>query len=304
MFLKPLEVRNGVSPSRVYLPEGTYSTVLDFLELRFSRGTRLGWERRMLQGRVFDQRGIPIAPDSPYTPRCLIFYYRELQEESLIPFVEKVIYEDERIVVADKPHFLPVTPIGPYIQETLLVRLRNRLGLEHLSAVHRLDLETAGLVLFTKQVGLRNTYAALFREQVVKKIYQAIAPYQPSLSLPIMRSSRIERADRFMQMQEVLGQANAHTLIRILDQHKDMARYQLEPRTGKKHQLRLHMSALGVPIFNDRIYPVLQEYIEPSLRTYNHPLQLLAQELHFTDPITSQRQFFQSSYTLDFPVTQ
>ncbi|MBJ7474503.1 MAG: pseudouridine synthase [Betaproteobacteria bacterium] len=304
MFLKPLEVRNGVSPSRVYLPEGAYSTVLDFLELRFSRGTRLGWERRMIQGRVFDQHGIPIAPDSPYTPRCLIFYYRELQEESLIPFVEKVIYEDEHIVVADKPHFLPVTPIGPYIQETLLVRLRNRLGHEHLSAVHRLDLETAGLVLFTKQVGLRNTYAALFREQAVKKIYQAIAPYQPSLSLPIMRSSRIERAVRFMQMQEVLGQANAHTLIRILDQYKDLARYQLEPRTGKKHQLRVHMSALGVPILNDHIYPVLQEYIEPSLRTYNHPLQLLAQELHFTDPITSQRQFFQSSYTLDFPVTR
>lgn len=304
MLLKPLEVRNGVSPSRVYLPEGTYSTVLDFLELRFSRGTRLGWERRMLQGRVFDQHGMPIAPNSPYTPRCLIFYYRELQEESLIPFVEKVIYEDEHIVVADKPHFLPVTPIGPYIQETLLVRLRNRLGLEHLSAVHRLDLETAGLVLFTKQVGLRNTYAALFREQAVKKIYQAIAPYQPSLIPPISRSSRIERADRFMQMQEVLGQANAHTLIRILDLRKDLARYELEPRTGKKHQLRLHMSALGIPILNDQIYPVLQKYIEPRLRNYNYPLQLLAQELHFTDPITSQRQFFQSSYTLDFPVTR
>jgi tRNA pseudouridine32 synthase/23S rRNA pseudouridine746 synthase len=167
-----------------------------------------GWERRMHEGKVLNAQGEKISPDTPYTPNQTIFYYRELKSETKIPFQEKIIYEDDWIVVADKPHFIPVTPIGPYLKESLLVRLRNRLGIDQLNPVHRLDLETAGLVLFTKQAHTRNTYAALFRDRSVKKQYLAVAPSSTLMDWPIIRSSRIETSNRFMQMHEVDGIPN------------------------------------------------------------------------------------------------
>jgi tRNA pseudouridine32 synthase/23S rRNA pseudouridine746 synthase len=291
---------DGVTPSRVFLPEGPYSTILDFLESRFPRGTRAGWEQRMLAGRVLSHDGLSLMPDTPYCARATIYYYREAPENFAIPFTEKIVFEDDYLLIADKPHFLPVTPVGPYIQETLLVRLRNKTQIPTLSCVHRLDLETAGLVMFTKQAHTRDQYAALFREKLIKKTYLAIAPLT-HYTWPYVQQSRIEKSTQFMQMQEVNGEVNAMTEIHLIETHGALGLYQLKPLTGKKHQLRVHMSALNMPILHDQMYPKLEPYIHPELRDYSKPLQLLAHSLDFIDPITGQSRSFQTGLTLQWP---
>jgi len=298
---KNLQNLNGVGPSKVFLPEGPYLTVLDFLERRFPRGTRAGWENRMLAGRVFNQEGQALRPDAPYLPRSIVYYYREVEESFVIPFQENIIYEDDYLLVADKPHYLPVTPVGPYIQETLLVRLRQRTGIDELSAVHRLDLETAGLVMFTKQTSTRNVYAQLFRNRLVDKTYLAVASYSDKYLWPIEYKSRIENSLQFMKMQDLAGDENAITQIDLIERSGDQALYQLKPLTGKKHQLRVHMNALGIPILHDQIYPSMKAYSAPQNRNYDKPMQLLAKSLAFTDPITGQEHFFESHLKLQWP---
>lgn len=298
-----LGVKNGVGPSRVFLPAGNYLNLLDFLVERFPSSTRLGWIRRMEQGTVLDQFGKELSPNTPYLSNQHIYYYRELLKEASIPFQEGIVYEDENIIVADKPHFLPVSPVGPFLQETLLVRLKNRLGIDGLNLAHRIDLETAGLVLFTKKPELRAIYQNLFRDQKIHKKYEAIARFDPELIFPIIYKSCLEESPAFMQMHEIDGKPNSETRIELMEVFVGFGKYRLSPITGKKHQLRAHMNALGIPIMNDQIYPNLKKYVAPENRDYRSPLQLLAKELHFIDPVTGVEHHFQSELEL-LPLAQ
>lgn len=289
---------NGVGPSRLFLPAGNYPNLLTYLVNKYSNSTEEGWRRRMDEGRVFDASGRPLNSSEPYIPNRHIYYYREVAAEVSIPFREEIIYQDDYIVVADKPHFLPVSPVGPFIQETLLVRLRNRLGIQTLNLAHRLDLETAGLVLCTIVPKTRGLYQNLFRDRKIEKIYEAIAPKLDHLTFPMIYRSRLEESSDFMKMQEVPGEPNSETLIDILEVGDRWAKYLLKPSTGRKHQLRAHLNALGIPIMNDQIYPVLSEYVKPSDRNYSKPLQLLAKKLEFVDPISGKKHIFESSRSL------
>ena len=293
-----LGTKNGVGPSRVFLPAGNYPNLLDFLVERFPASTRQGWSRRMDQGTVLDQFGSALPSDSPYLANQHIYYYRELLKEASIPFEESILYEDDNIVVADKPHFLPVSPVGPFLQETLLVRLKNRLGIDTLNLAHRIDLETAGLVLFTKRPELRAIYQNLFRDQKIQKSYEAIASIREDLELPLTYRSCLEESAAFMQMHEIDDEPNSETKIELIEVSGRLGRYKLSPVTGKKHQLRTHMCSLGIPIKNDQIYPLLREYVRPEDRDYSKPLQLLAKELSFTDPLTNKVQTFKSGLSL------
>jgi tRNA pseudouridine32 synthase/23S rRNA pseudouridine746 synthase len=291
--------RDGVGPSCIALPTGAWSTVTDFLSQQFPAIARSEWIARMTRGDVLDERGGLIAPDTPYRAHRKIFYYRSLAQEPHIPFEETVLYQDDCILVADKPHFLPVVPSGRYLQETLLVRLKRKTGIDTLAPVHRIDRETAGLVLFTIQPHTRGTYQALFRERRVEKVYHAIAPWRAELAMPQTRRSRLADAEAFMQMRETEGEPNAETAIAVLEQRGGLARYELRPATGQRHQLRVHMAALGIPIVNDAIYPQLQpEQAEPD---YRNPLQLLARSMEFTDPLSGLPHRFESARTLDLP---
>jgi tRNA pseudouridine32 synthase / 23S rRNA pseudouridine746 synthase len=293
-WMKPADESPGVGRSCVALPEGPWATQLEFLVQRFPRIAREEWLLRLQRGDVTDAQGGRVAPDAPFTPHTKLFYYRRLPTETRIPFDETVLYQDDLIVVADKPHFLPVTPTGRYLQETLLVRLRRKLGIDTLAPVHRIDRETAGLVLFTIQPHTRGRYQVLFRERAVEKRYEAIAPLKAGL--PLIHASRLEEGDSFMTMREVPGEPNAETRIELLETLGGVGRYELRPLTGKRHQLRVHMAALGVPILNDLIYPVLQpDTLEPD---YSQPLQLLARSLAFTDPVSGESRRFESRHRL------
>ena len=197
--------------------------------------------------------------------------------------------------MADKPHFLPVTPSGLYLHQTLLNRLKKKTGLQHLSPIHRIDRDTAGLVIFCIQPNERAHYQNLFRDRVVTKAYEVVAPYSEELSakLPMVYQSRLEESEHFLQMREVAGEPNADTYIELIEVVKPWAKYRLTPGSGKKHQLRCHLNALGIPIKFDQIYPVLTPYQEYDL-DFSKPLQLLAKEITFVDPVTGENRSFVS----------
>lgn len=289
--------KNGVGPSCVVLPPGPWPTLLDFLTERFPAIALELWQQRIQRGDVMDERGMAITGNPPYQPHQRLYYYREVPNEPHIPFDEVVLYEDAHLVVVDKPHFLPVVPSGGYLNETVLVRLKRRLGLDDLVPVHRIDRDTAGLVLFSKQPGTRAAYCALFSQHMVQKTYEAIAPWRADLSFPLTRQSRIKEAGHFMLQHEVAGPVNAITHIDVLEVRGHLARYQLHPITGQRHQLRVHMLGLGLPLLNDGLYPVLTP---EGQMDYAHPLQLLAKTLAFVDPVSGNERRFTSRRTLDF----
>lgn len=287
---------DGVGRSCVALPTGPWVTLIEFLVERFPRIAHEEWVVRMQRGEVTDSQGASVAPDAPFSPHSKLYYYRTLPPEPRIPFDEEVLYQDDLIVVADKPHFLPVTPTGRYLQETLLVRLKRRLGINTLAPVHRIDRDTAGLVLLTVQPATRGRYQALFRDRAVEKRYEAIAPHRADMTWPLIRTTRLEEGESFMTMREVPGKPNAETHIELIESWGELARYGLRPLSGKRHQLRVHMAALGLPIVNDLIYPTLQpDTLAPD---YSRPLQLLARLLEFTDPVSGESRRFESRHRL------
>jgi len=290
----PLPLVDGIAPSYQWLPPERWPSLLDFLCARFSDIGEAAWRSRMARGLVVDEQGRPQSPDSPYRVGACIHYYRELDDEPAIPFRERVIYEDERILVADKPHFLPVMPAGRFLRETLLVRLRAGGGRDDLAPVHRIDRETAGLVLFSRDPATRDAYAALFRERRVDKAYDVLAPHDPTLAFPLVRRSRLVEGEPFFRMREADGEANSETRIRLLERRGPLSLYRAEPVTGRKHQIRVHFAGLGLPIIHDRCYPVLAEGADD----FGHPLGLLARELAFTDPVTGRAMRFESAQRL------
>ena len=286
-----LPTRDGVGPSCVGLPAGAWPTITEYLVERFSAIPRQVWLNRMAQGLVVDEFGVAVTPERPYRGHLRVYYYRAVPLEPRIPFDEVVVFQDEQLVVADKPHFLPVTPSGHYLQETLLVRLKNRLGLEDLAPIHRIDRETAGLVVFSVKPGERNAYQGLFRCHKVTKHYEAIAAAPVDMDFPLTRKTRIVEDVPFFRQREVPGMPNSETHIDVLEITGGLARYALSPVTGKKHQLRVHMNALGLPITNDRMYPPV---LQTPADDFDTPLQLLAKSIAFMDPITGEARRFTS----------
>jgi len=290
----------GVSSSMVYLPAGqNHTCLLDFFVATFPHVDRGEWEARFEEGLVFNQEGEALFASDAYLPNIHLLYFRRLAREPEIPFEEAILFQDEHILVADKPHFLPVTPSGLYLHQTLLNRLKKKTGIQNLSPIHRIDRDTAGLVIFSVNPQERAQYQNLFRDRAVKKIYEAIAPYSAELinQLPMTYCSRLEESEHVLQMEEVKGEPNTDTLIELLETKEPWARYRLTPGSGKKHQLRCHLNSLGIPIRHDQIYPILTPYQEYDL-DFSKPLQLLAKEIYFKDPITGQERSFVSQRVL------
>jgi len=297
-------MRQGVSASRVWLPkdeDGNWNTVLDFLVERFPFISPEILQDRMARGDIVDEDGKPFNKKTPYQSEVFLFYYREIPDESEIPFKEKILFKNNNFIVVDKPHFIPVTPTGRYVKESLLARLKHHFQIEEISPVHRLDRETAGIVMFTCDPKVRGAYQTLFQKRQVDKTYEAIASFTNTHKnkFPVTHRSRIEKSDPFFIMKEVdvenENEFNSETTIEILETKGDIAKYRLKPITGKQHQLRVHMMSLGAPILNDPFYP---ELLPCKGEDYSSPLQLLAKSIAFIDPITGEERFFESEQNL------
>lgn len=244
----------------------------------------------MQRGRVLDDAGQVLSPDSAFTAGTRIRYYRELETEVEIPFEAQVLHQDEHLLVADKPHFLPVMPSGRFLQQTLLVRLKKLTGLEHLVPLHRIDRGTAGVVLLSTNPATRAAYQALFAARQMHKVYEALAPHL-DLEFPLTRRSRVVKGEPFFRMCEVPGAPNTETQIEIAERRGALSLYRLRPLTGKQHQLRVHMAGLSAAIVNDPWYPELQAQAEDD---FSRPLKLLAHSIEFSDPLVGRIRRFSS----------
>ncbi|ATD67806.1 pseudouridine synthase [Luteimonas chenhongjianii] len=287
--------RDGVPASRLQLPPGPWTTVLEALVAKFPRIGDAAWRDRIARGLVLAADGKPVTLDTPARPGAEIGYYREVAEERAIAARETILHVDDHLVVADKPHGLPVAPTGSFVTQTLLTRLVATLGNPALVPLHRIDRETAGLVMFSAAPATRGAYQALFRQSRIAKTYEALAPALPGVRFPLVRRSRIEAGEPFFRMREADGTANSETRIDVLERGEPHWRYRLSPVSGRKHQLRVHMAALGAPILHDPWYPVLREADDPA----RAPLQLLARALAFDDPIDGRSRVFESGLELD-----
>ncbi|MBS0393301.1 MAG: pseudouridine synthase [Proteobacteria bacterium] len=281
--------------SSIWLAAGPWATVLDALAARFPAVGRERWADRFARGLVRGEDGVPVAADAPHRDGRRVWYWREVADEPSMPVAVRVLHADADLVVADKPAYLPVAPAGGWVRETLVARLMSDLRLATLVPLHRIDRATAGVVLLSANPATRSRYQALFREQRIRKRYEAVAPPLPGTAFPLTYRSRLVSGEPFFRVREAAGEPNSETLIEVMERGVALWRYSLEPLTGRKHQLRVHMAALGAPILNDRYYPVLSGRHDDD---YERPLALLARALEFVDPFSGTRRRFESQQGL------
>ncbi|MGJ7505507.1 pseudouridine synthase [Variovorax sp. ZT5P49] len=292
----PLPTRDGVGPSCVGLSSGPWPTIAEFLIERFPAITREAWLERIEANDVIDEHGVPVTAMRRYESPLRVYYYRTLYDEVRIPFEEQILFQDDELLVVDKPPFVPVTPTGKYLQESLLVRLKRKLKLDELVPMHRIDRSTSGLVLFSVRHATRGAYQAMFPERRIAKHYEAIVPWREGVSsVPEIYRSRLVDDEHFMRVREEPGEPNSETRIEVQEMRDGHALLKLSPITGRKHQLRVHCMALGMPIVNDPIYPVL---LPEGADDFGKPLQLLARSLAFLDPVTGDLRSFTSPRSL------
>jgi len=288
----------ALGASVVYLPDTgvPYPTLPAFLAGRFPKIPLQTWIERITAGKVLTEEGHPITMATTYLPDKRLFYYREVAEEPVIPFQEEILFQNDHLLVACKPPFLPVTPTGPYVRETLINRLKERTGNPFLSPINRIDRETSGLVLISTDKTSRGAYQQLFMEGKVHKTYAAITTFPHDLGQSHwLVENRIEEGEPWFRMRIRVGKINARSRIRLVQTTERQALFELQPITGKKHQLRLHLSGLGCPIINDRCYPVL---LEKKADDFSRPLKLLSQRIEFQDPLSGKGMIFETTRSL------
>ena len=311
----PLPVRDGVNATRLRLPdEGPWETALDYMMHRWGHIDPPGIEDRFDAGEIVGQAGLALDRRTPMHDPTFIWYYRSLPPEARIPVELNILHQDDHLLVVDKPHFLPTTPGGTYIQESALVRLRNQLGLPDLIPMHRLDRMTAGILLLSTNPETRGKYQVLFEKRQVQKEYECVSAAEPALGhpavdFPVVVRNRMTKSRSYLLAEVIDGEPNAETRIERLrtfdaaggpndgpdgGPHR-RALYRLEPHSGKTHQLRVHMASLGLGIVNDAFYP---ELLDKAPDNYANPLQLLARGIRFVDPISGRPVEYRSGLEL------
>ena len=296
----PLPVRDGVGATRLHVPlTGEWPTVADYMIDRFFHLDPDRLRARFDRGEIVAADGSAVALDAPIGSVEFIWYYREPPAEQRIPFEIDVLHQDDHLLVVDKPHFLPTTPGGRYLQNSALVRLRNLLDNPELAPMHRLDRATAGLLMFSTRPATRGAYQLLFENRQVRKVYEAVSArpqnWDPS-ALPLVYRNHIEKLRAQVRVQvDTEREPNAETRVELISADDRVVHTLLRPHSGKMHQLRVHLAALGLGILNDPFYPVLHPEHPDD---FDHPLQLLARELRFTDPLSGDERVFRTRRSL------
>jgi len=286
-------------PSYVVIPADTDRNlaVVDFLIGRFAAIPATVWQQRVSDGKVHWADGERIDAQSLCRPQQRVCYYREVEQEPDIPFQEQILFEDEHILVADKPHFLPVTPSGNYVRQCLLYRLKERTGIETLQPIHRIDRDTAGVVVFSKVEAERGLYQRMFIDGDVTKKYFAIAHAAEGIcqGQQWKVENRMVKAKQNFRMAVGEGEINARSTVACVALENALGLFDLSPLSGKTHQLRVHMSCLNMPLLNDRYYP---ELLPKAALDFDNPMQLLSRHISFRDPVTGDARSFNTQRLL------
>jgi tRNA pseudouridine32 synthase/23S rRNA pseudouridine746 synthase len=298
----PLPVRDGVGATRLHVPHtGPWPTVSAYMVERFFHLDPAYLLERFDRGEIVAIDGSVVTRDTPLGGAEFVWYYREPPVETHIPFEIEILHADRDLVVIDKPHFLPSTPAGRYVQNSALVRLRRLLDNSDLAPVHRLDRATAGLLMFSSRPATRGAYQTLFQRREIEKVYEAVSsrPHDGSDDV-LPRTVRLHIEKPRAQVCVAVDtdrEPNSETLIERIDSDEQVVHTLLRPHTGKMHQLRVHLASIGLGILHDNLYPVLTDE-KPD--DHDRPLQLLARELRFTDPLSGERREFVTKRTLRY----
>lgn len=306
----PLPQIEGLDAARLVTPAGVRGETLPWATmeqwLRSRLPSHVPVASMVEQGAFVYEDGAPVRASDPFRARTHVWFHREVAPETQVPGRIHIIHRDARVVVVDKPPFLATMPRGSHVRQTALVRLRHELDLPDLSPMHRLDRATSGLLAFTTERRWRGPYQQLFDRREVSRTYWALAPLAPDLTFPLAVRNHLEKRVGGLQTRVVSGRApNAETLVEFEGEvggvgvgkagaagdGGGMGVYRLTPRTGRTHQLRAHLNALGIPIVGDALYP---EILDVAADDFSTPLQLLAGRMSFVDPVDGQRRTFRS----------
>jgi tRNA pseudouridine32 synthase/23S rRNA pseudouridine746 synthase len=298
-------------PSRILIPAGcdATKTVIEFLIDSFPAISESLWKERILGGKVHWENGEKVTLNTLCRELHKVCYYREVESEVEVPFKEQVVFQNDHFLIACKPHFLPVVPSGSYVENCLLNRLIKSTGITSLNPAHRIDRDTAGLVLFSKHPDERKLYQGLFVNGGIEKTYHAVthcieSPESRWHLGQTIENRIVEAEPRFRRKVSEEGEVNARSWAQLLsyDALNQAALFSLKPITGKTHQLRVHMAHVGMPLVNDPYYPVLQP--KAQALAFEKPLQLLAKTIAFNDPVSGEAFSFESGRSLHWPLAK
>lgn len=201
----------------------------------------------------------------------------------------EILYLDDQIVVVNKPSLLlSVAGIGPEKQDCVVRRMADELG-GWMREVHRLDWETSGVLALARTPDAHRHLMKQFHDRLVEKMYIAMVAGVPrsekgTISLPLC----VDWPNRPKQKVDHQEGRPSVTHWRRLDDLRDRSRLELTPVTGRSHQLRVHMEAMGHPILGDQLYGTEQT------RAMAERLQLHATLLVITHPSTGKRMEFRN----------
>jgi len=229
-----------------------------------------------------------------------IILKEEKKELKPFDFAVKIIYEDDDVIVVDKPSGLVVHPPQEGYNQTLvnaLIYLKKELSpsADNLrpGVVHRLDKETSGVIVLTKNENSYNNLVAQFKARTISKEYRAIVwgkvnKEKMLIDLPLTRDTK----NRLKMKVSFLKAKQARTNLEVLTRLEDSTYLSLRPRTGRMHQIRVHLKFLGFPIVGDKKYGLKDDY----KRLFLH-----AKEISFSHPRNSKVLKFESTLPDIFP---
>ena len=200
-------------------------------------------------GDVVDADANPLAPQQSVKRGSNLFVFRPIPDEPDAPLELDVVGGTDRWIAVDKPAGMATMPRGKHVAQTVIVAARRQFANPEIVAAHRLDAATRGvLLLMTSGKRWRAPYQTLFERREVRKTYLAVAPADDRFVEAQTVALALAKPRGSLTALVVEGQPNATTTVRLAGERQGLGLYEIEPKTGRTHQIRVTMSHLGIPI--------------------------------------------------------
>ena len=263
-------------------------TVLDYLAATRTHSTADEWAARLGRGEI-EIEGACADRSTVLRPGQIVVWHRPPWDEPDVPTQFTNVHEDEAIVAVDKPSGLPTMPAGGYLQHTMMSLLRERYP--EASPLHRLGRHTSGLLLFSRTHDAAAQLSKAWRDHDVKKTYRALGCGTTYTDMFVINAAIGPVAHPLLGEVEAASETGkaSHSVATVLERRGDRTLFAVEIKTGRPHQIRIHLAYAGHPLVGDPLY-------ETGGALKHHPglpgdggYLLHAEKLQFTHPLTGER---------------